>query len=728
MPVIKPTLNIPQAQFIAMPQKFKAFVAGFGCVREDTPVITEYGPMRICDIGPLTRVLSWNEKDQKFQLSLTSGAFPKGKANLYRVLTKQGEFHATAQHRLFSSDYKYQRLESFVSGRDSLSIFQDLPLTNSELGRLLLSLDAPHCDQTTVDFLVNYGGEARQYGQQLLTDQDNDQSFLQEQDGVQELYRCYGSYASLRMGDQWEQKPKHNRHGQSYGLLHRNHSCFQKQSHVCDEEDQILTLLPEHISAYLRKGWQSVAKYVHRHTTEPHFSDDHSSQKTPCLSYTKLEGNTDLVEEQGVFWDICVLDTNNYVTADSCIHHNSGKTWTGCCSFAKHFYEFPKINAGYFAPTYRDIEDVLYPTLDECLYYWGMTPKIKTGKKEVDIYVGPAYYGTIKCRSMDNPGSIVGFKIGHAVIDELDIMDMIKAELAWRKIIARMRYKVDGLKNGIDITTTPEGYKFVWRQFVKALRDKPELHDKYGLLQASTYDNEINLPVDYIPSLFESYPPQLIEAYLNGEFVNLTSGNIYKNFDRKLNHCDDYLQQQEPVYVGMDFNVGKMSAKVHVKRGGLPRCVLEVVDAYDTPDMIDRLKSLLWEYRNGDYNKIRQVYIYPDASGDSRKTTDASKTDISLLKQAGFKIKAPKANPPVKDRINSMNAMFLNAAGERRYLVNTHTCPSYADSLEQQAWNENGEPDKSSGFDHGNDAGGYFINYEYPIVRKNTKITSIRGM
>lgn len=406
----------------------------------------------------------------------------------------------------------------------------------------------------------------------------------------------------------------------------------------------------------------------------------------------------------------------------------SGKTWTGCCSLAKHFYEYPKINAGYFAPTYRDIEDVLYPTLDECLYYWGMTPKVKTGKKEVDIYVGPSYYGTIKCRSMDNPASIVGFKVGHAVVDELDVMEMSKAELAWRKIIARMRYKVDGLKNGIDVTTTPEGYKFVWRMFVKALQDKPELAKRYGLIQSSTYENEINLPPDYIDSLFEIYPPQLIEAYLLGQFVNLTSGNIYKNFDRVENHCNDFILPQEPVYVGMDFNVGKMSAVIHVKRDGLPRAVSEITEGMDTPDMIQRLKEQLWEYRNGEYVKTRQVYVYPDASGGSRKTNDASVTDISLLKQAGFKIKAPKANPPVKDRINSMNAMFLNAAGERRYLINTHTCPSYADSLEQQAWDKNGEPDKSSGFDHINDAGGYFINREYPIIKKTAKVVNVGGM
>ncbi|STS82048.1 Uncharacterised protein [Klebsiella pneumoniae] len=88
------------------------------------------------------------------------------------------------------------------------------------------------------------------------------------------------------------------------------------------------------------------------------------------------------------------------------------------------------------------------------------------------------------------PDTIVGFKIGNALVDELDVLKADKARQAWRKIIARMRYKVDGLRNGIDVTTTPEGFKFVYNQFVKAVRGKPELRSMYGLVQASTFDNE----------------------------------------------------------------------------------------------------------------------------------------------------------------------------------------------------------------------------------------------
>lgn len=395
-----------------------------------------------------------------------------------------------------------------------------------------------------------------------------------------------------------------------------------------------------------------------------------------------------------------VLETNNYVTADGTVHHNSGKTWVGCASICKHVWEWPRINSGYFAPTYAQIRDIFYPTIDEVAHDWGLRVVTKVSDKEVDFYSGQRYRSTTICRSMEKPQTIVGFKIGHALVDELDVMPEAKAKHAWRKIIARMRYNVDGLKNGVDVTTTPEGFKFVYHQFVKQLREKPSLAGMYGLVQASTYDNEANLPDDYIPSLRESYPPQLIEAYLNGQFVNLTSGTIYHAYSRAGNASSETVQPSEALHIGMDFNVGKMAAVTHVLRKNDPHAVDEITGGYDTPDMIRQIKERYWDYRNGTYQKTREIRVYPDASGGSRKSVNASATDIALLKQAGFIVVAPEANPPVKDRINAMNAMFCNATGERRYRVNAAKCPSYADALEQQIWAPNGEPDKTQGVDH----------------------------
>lgn len=382
--------------------------------------------------------------------------------------------------------------------------------------------------------------------------------------------------------------------------------------------------------------------------------------------------------------------------------YGSGKTWVGCSALCKHFLEHEGINAGYFAPSYAQIRDIFYPTFEEVAADWGLDVDIKVSNKEVEVYRNGKQIGLIICRSMDNPSSIIGFKIGHALVDELDVMPTEKAKLAWRKIIARMRFKQKGLKNGIDVTTTPEGFKFVHEQFVKLPSLKPELSHNYGLIHASTYDNEKNLPDDYISSLKESYPPELIDAYLNGQFCNLTSGTVYTSYNR--NRCESHetIRENEPLFIGQDFNVGAMASTIYVKRPNGWHAVDQLTGVYDTPELCKVLKERFVGHK---------ITIYPDASGNSRKTVNASESDISLLKQAGFTVKVNAQNPRVKDRILSVNG----ALSQGKMWVNARKCPDVVSCLEQQAYDKNGEPDKQGGFDHQNDATGYPIVYEMPV-------------
>lgn len=396
----------------------------------------------------------------------------------------------------------------------------------------------------------------------------------------------------------------------------------------------------------------------------------------------------------------------------------SGKTWVGSSSLCAHAWSWPRVNAGYFAPTYPQIRDIFFPTIEEVAREWGLRTDIKEANKEVHLYSGRKYRGTIICRSMERPHEIVGFKIGRALVDEIDVMRLDKATTAWRKIIARMRYRLDGLANGIDVTTTPEGFKFVYRQWVRSLTDNPGLASLYGLVQASTYDNAANLPADYIESLRQSYPPQLIEAYLHGQFVNLTSGAVYPDFDRRANHCDDALKDGEPLHVGMDFNVLQMAAVLCVVRDAKPVVVGELTGVRDTPTMAALLKERFGEGRS--------ITIYPDASGGNTSSKSAGESDLTILRKAGFSIRANPSNPAIRDRVNAVNAMILNSVGERRLRVNTRACPKLTESLEQQVYDANGEPDKSTGLDHVVDAFGYFISTTWPVRAREASATALR--
>lgn len=376
----------------------------------------------------------------------------------------------------------------------------------------------------------------------------------------------------------------------------------------------------------------------------------------------------------------------------------SGKTYVGCLDLAMFTGEHPGLVQGYFAPTYRDIRDTFWPTMDEAAHELGFRCRVKSADKEVDFYRGRKYYGTTICRSMDDPSAIVGFKIARGLVDEIDVLATDKATDAWRKIIARLRLVVPGVVNGIGVTTTPEGFKFVYEHF------KRNPGKDYSMVQASTYENEEFLPPDYIQSLRDSYPDELIEAYLQGEFVNLTSGTVYRQYKRVQHRSRETIRDSDTLHIGQDFNVGAMASTVLVQRDNGYHAVAELAGINDTPDLIDVLQEK-WPGR--------QIIVYPDASGKSRKTVDASKSDLTLLRTAGYQICAKSTNPPVKDRILAVNTGFSKG----RLWVNDAACPQLSSALEKQAYDQNGEPDKKSGHDHPNDSFGYPVHWLMPVRR-----------
>jgi hypothetical protein len=302
-------------------------------------------------------------------------------------------------------------------------------------------------------------------------------------------------------------------------------------------------------------------------------------------------------------------------------------------------------------------------------------------------------------RTLDNPERIVGYESMTAHLDELDTLRTEHAKEAWNRVIARNRQQIKGYDvfNQTSAYTTPEGFKFVYWRWVTAKTED------YGMVQAPSHSNPF-LPPGYLDSLRESYPAALADAYIEGQFVNLTTGTIFSSFSRERCGSDETVQDGEMLLVGADFNVGKMAGVIYVRRDGVLHAVDEIVDGYDTPDLIRVLHS---KYPRS------KIAAYPDASGGSRKTINASESDLALLEQAGFSVRAPRKNPPVRDRIIAANRAF--AAGSVR--VNAKRCPEYVRCLEQHAYDKNGEPDKSSGHDHMTDAGTYPIAYEMPVKK-----------
>lgn len=117
--------------------------------------------------------------------------------------------------------------------------------------------------------------------------------------------------------------------------------------------------------------------------------------------------------------------------------------------------------------------------------------------------------------------------------------------------------------------------------------------------------------------------------------------------------------------------------------------------------------------------------VYPDASGKNRKSVNGSESDHALLRQAGFNVQVNPSNPFVRDRVLAVNAQFLNGEGERRLLINTDKCPHTTQVLEQQAYNDQGDPAKD-GTEDPADAFGYFVVQRFPIIHNVATVQPLR--
>ena len=357
-----------------------------------------------------------------------------------------------------------------------------------------------------------------------------------------------------------------------------------------------------------------------------------------------------------------------------------------------------------YEPTYDLVRLILAPRMEEKLQEWGI--RYKYNKSDNIIYTSNGQMGDFVLRTLDNPSRIVGYESFRAKVDELDTLKTEHAKEAWNKIIARNRqipdtYVATSPKpvNTVSVFTTPEGFRFVHDRWV--VNKKPG----YEMIQASTLSNPF-LPEDYVQSLRDTYPGQLIEAYIDGEFVNLTSGTVYYAYKRQRNSSRETIQPGETLYIGQDFNVGKMASTVYVQRGHVWHAVAELKEMFDTPDVIRAIQER-WQ------SKGHHIVIYPDASGKNRKSNNASTSDIAQLQQAKFEVRAKPSNPAVKDRVSAMNKALESCM----VMVNEQACPDTARCLEQQAYDKNGEPDKGGGSDHQNDATSYPIAYEMPVVK-----------
>lgn len=389
----------------------------------------------------------------------------------------------------------------------------------------------------------------------------------------------------------------------------------------------------------------------------------------------------------------------------------SGKTRALASKVLKLCLDNPGKIGAVFEPTNQMIRDVWCKSFDDFLEEMEIEFDFRISPQPEYVIHLPKGTATVLCRSTETYNRIRGTSLAWACADEIDTSSKEIADQAVNMMLARLR---GGKNPQLALSTTPEGYKTTYRLFVEE-GDKPDRK----LIRAKTTDNP-HLPPGFIESLYANYSPQLLASYLEGEFTNLASTTVYHPFDRDRHWCDTEIQPTDTLYVGADFNVGACFCEIVVRRGDEFHVVAEHWPK-DTPALIRKLQDTYPAH-----HRAGQITVIPDASTRHRTTSNAAQSDLALLRKGGFRLKEQSSNPQIQDRVNAINVLLL--AGKLKV---SNRCKYAIRSLEQQAFDKSGKPEKGiGGLDDISgpvDALGYCITQLAPLKRWSGGRTGIRN-
>jgi hypothetical protein len=429
----------------------------------------------------------------------------------------------------------------------------------------------------------------------------------------------------------------------------------------------------------------------------------------------------DLHAQQQAFID----DTDHKIVA-LCAGYGSGKT-RALCAKAVHL---AALNQGFLGcvlePTGPLIRDIWQNDFDTFLEAYDIPYTFRASPLPEYVLHLPGGDTKILCRSFENWTRLIGLNLAWCLADEVDTVSKPLAQKAFTKILGRLR---SGNIRQFGAASTPEGYAWLYENFGT---EEAQAREDRHLIRMRTYDNP-HLPPDFIETLKANYDPNLLKAYLEGLWVNLTTGTVYDRFNRahhvrplpplidpttKIQKDYDHSRPHpdETILVGIDFNVGNTNAVMAVRRDRELFVFDEVAAAHDTDALGKEIRRRFPDSR---------ILGYPDASGRNR-STNSSRSDIAILQSYDISNMAPSANPPVRDRVASVQAALENGNGDTRLWISP-SCKKLIECLELQCWTEKGEPDKENNFDHMNDGLGYLVHRLFEVGRA-TAGKSVRGI
>ena len=357
----------------------------------------------------------------------------------------------------------------------------------------------------------------------------------------------------------------------------------------------------------------------------------------------------------------------------------------------------PDKTVWYVAPTYKQAKMIAFKALKRKLTQLRWAKKINETELSFELKNG----SIIALKGADNYDSLRGIGLDYLVLDEF-------ADINPEAWFETLRPTLSDREGGALFIGTPKGLNWAHDLFT-ASTDYPE---EWASFQFTTIEGG-NVKPEEIEAARRTLDVRTFRQEYEATFETF-SGRIFYAFDRKYNvqAYTDPLPRE--LHLGVDFNVDPMSAVLGIKTG----TAMHIVDEFkifgsNTEELVEEVKT---RYPG------HTIVAYPDPAGAQRKTSAGGRTDHTILRNAGFTVKAPHGHNAVRDGINAVNAKLRSSSGITTLFFDPR-CKYSIECLEKHTYKEGTSiPDKDSGFDHMNDALRYMVDYLFPIRQPTTPV------
>ena len=348
----------------------------------------------------------------------------------------------------------------------------------------------------------------------------------------------------------------------------------------------------------------------------------------------------------------------------------------------------------YVAPTFKMAKEIVWSKLKEMLSEFNWIEDINESNMTITIKKTGSKISLKGCDAYD---SLRGVGLDFLILDEFADID----EKAWTEVL---RASISDTEGDVLMCGSPKGYgNWSYRMYLKGQdQDKEWDSFQFTTLQGGMVSKH------EIEQAKQDIDIRTFRQEFEGTFENY-AGSVYYNFHPVESVVDKQIDWTKPLHIGMDFNVDPMSACVgQIEKDKIFFLDEVIIYSSNTDEMVEEIRNR--------YGTRIPIFIYPDPASRQRKTSAGGKTDLSILQNAGFKVKCKLKHPAVRDRINAVNGKLKDSNGNRHIFV-SKTCKTIVKGLQRQIYKENTNiPDKEDGFDHMNDAIGYMIDFLKPLT------------